>query len=92
MEYEHSIIQMLFNQEKMGNKQLSCAGTPVSTRYLTSQRIVTSDRDRATLLDRIVRMHRKISEQIGPTKVKQETLHIAVTIIDRILWLNRTPP
>ena len=89
MEYEHSIIQMLFNQEKMGNKQLSCAGTPVSTRYLTSQRIVTSDRDRATLLDRIVRMHRKISEQIG---LRQETLHIAVTIIDRILWLNSTPP
>ena len=73
----------------MQHKQLSCAGMPVSTHFMTNQTVVTSERDRATLLDRIVRLHRKISEQIG---LRQETLHIAVCIIDRILWLNKTPP
>ena len=43
------------------------------------------DRKRATMIDWVISIHDRFME------LKQETLHICVTIIDRILALNKTP-
>ena len=84
-EYEMSIIQMLINQENMPHKMINFRGNQVSFNYnLSHQHFVVSSRHRALLINWLVKVHNNF---IG---LRQETLHICVTLIDRILARNTT--
>lgn len=74
-EYEDKIIQGLFEEECHPKKKLE---------YNDAIPQLVTEQDRAELIDWLISIHHKL---IGP---REETLHIAVNIIDRILMRNIT--
>ena len=74
-EYEDKIIQGLFEEEYNQKKKLN---------YDDQQPQIVSEQSRAELIDWLITIHHRL---IGPM---EETLHIAVNIIDRILMRNVT--
>lgn len=75
-EYEDKIIDGLFKEEYCPTKRLQ---------YDDQQPQIVSEQSRAELIDWLITIHHRL---IGP---REETLHIAVNIIDRILMRNITP-
>ena len=74
-EYEDKIIQGLFEEETNPRKRLVYDDTVPQ---------LVTEQDRAELIDWLISIHHRL---IGP---REETLHIAVNIIDRILMRNIT--
>lgn len=72
-------MAMLYNQENNPAKLIDHLTIPQLTFQIT-------DNQRADIINQIVRIHNVI---VPP--LKQETLHITVSLIDRILAMRNTP-
>jgi len=78
-EYEVSIIQKFFDQENAPSKHIgfNCEGRQGSE---------VSDRERAYIINWLVNIHNRLKDDL-----RQETLHITVNLIDRILAKHNVP-